>query len=68
MKKPKKDKELPSVLSEKSISKIISSVDNLKHIADILAKLECIRTIGADINKLGERARKKDYKNGIKRL
>ncbi len=55
MKRPKKGKEPPSVLSKKSISKIFSSVDNLKHIADILAKLECIRTIGADINKLCER-------------
>jgi len=59
MKKPKKEKELPSVLSKKSISKIISSVDNLKHIADILPKLEYIRTIGAEINKLHEIAHNK---------
>ncbi|NMB99930.1 MAG: hypothetical protein GYA35_06590 [Thermoanaerobaculaceae bacterium] len=52
MKRPKKEKELPSVLSKKGIARILSSVDNLKHIADIIPKLEYICTIGGDINKL----------------
>ncbi|MEW5759728.1 MAG: tyrosine-type recombinase/integrase, partial [Candidatus Thermoplasmatota archaeon] len=31
IKRPKKDKKLPVVLSKEEVSKILSSVDNLKH-------------------------------------
>lgn len=39
IKRPKKDKKLPVVLSQEEVSKILSSVENIKHKAILIARL-----------------------------